>query len=273
MPLSFQDAQLLRRAQRGNAMSALQIFEIHGGALYGMALGVLGIPDDAEEVVAAVAAEMASGAGKYNITRPLLPQLARRNAAHIRRVLAGHESEAPPPSDGGEDSASWQAVVGVLNESSAKERLAFYTWAATGLTVKDAASVLDSKEDDYREQLRKVLSAAGLHGPESTSPLRGFETSASLFHKVEAMLVDEPEGADSDEARMRRRQSIRRRAYETKLSGANLIWLPLVLALVVIVAAIWNLDQAKNEKKEISEASPTAMPTIPTEFKIERDDP
>lgn len=268
MPLNLQDAALLRRALRGDPMHALQLFEKYGGALYGMAFGVLGVPEQAENVVAAVAAELNGNQGKLSLTRPVFPQLARRAAAHIRRELAGRDANAPPPSDSGEDSASWQAIAAVLASASARERLAFYTWAATGLPLREAAHVLETPLDDYRAAINETLNEAGLAQAQSSTPLKPFDTSNVLFHKVEAVLVDEPELADNEEARRRRRDHIRRRVYSEKMRASQLVWLPLIFALVVIIAAIWNLDQSARKQRQNAEASSKTPLPVPTSFKV-----
>ena len=240
-------------------MATLRLFERHGGALYGMALGVLGIPTEAEDAIVEVAQELATGRGNYSYTRPVLQQLVRRAAALLRKRTNTTQEPQIPPADGEE----WRSVGRVLHGKTDKERLAFYTWAATGLSVKDAAGVLDVDVEGYARELVAVLEAADLESSTQVAPLRRQAASSALLYKVEELVVDDPEREGSEEARARRRSQIRTRTARAKNWGSVLTWFPLLLALLVIAYMIYNFDAIKGRKPK-----PSPVPSV---FPVEID--
>lgn len=243
MPLALQDAELLRRGLRDDLSAIYHLFEIHGGTIYNVALGVLGVPEEAQKLTLAVAKELASGDGNYNYRRAVLPQILRRTVIHLRRELTGNENSAPAPPAEGPDAEIWRTVGPVAGRRPAEERIQFYAWVSTGLLAETAAEIVGRPAGTYWMLVTEILSDAGIEPLVETSsgPIQPQGAPPFLLDALHRALFLEEEEEESAVTSGSHHRRLRRRIFRNRSIKLPEGYFPIILALLVLITVSWIL--------------------------------
>lgn len=171
------DAELVRRARRGDDSAFHRLVEGHGGRLYGLAMSLLGRREDAEDVVQETFAAAFGGLGGFRghasvktwLTRILMKRIAKlRRRQRYRRTRPIEEADGcndAAPRPGGDGRADLRMdVAAMLERLSNDHRAVILLREMQGMSYEEIAKVLavprgtvESRLFRARQRLKELL--------------------------------------------------------------------------------------------------------------------